>query len=774
MDEPQVKRGDSSEEQSPAKEDNTSRPPPRKRRRIVISCTECHRRKQKCDRKLPCTNCVSRNKQDACHYETGAPTAKDLRKGSSDSPTGPKRGPDDSLPQKVVNFGYSQTGASTLGFLKKIDGANPEEPLSRLAMGGNEQGDQFGTRERYKSLIRQLPGRIYIEKLVDIYFVDFNWQYYGVEKDYFDKQLEEWYNLPFNLLNTAGPQALSPDLRAFPAVLFQIVATSLLSLPAGSDPLFDNLKYAGTMSWDDLAMDYSESGMSILSLLGKRHMSMTTVIAGFLRAAFLKYTGLVTEAWHAIGSAIRDAQEVGIHRDSLDPKPKSDDAEAVLENMWQIQQRRKMWMILMGWDLHTGIVLGRPTSIDGSVNYTLPIDAPLPKDRRKSPIRPRTDDDPPTPLTRALWAYEMMRPLHDILELEKEGPCPKNFDRVDKVHQGLLDLEARTPAYFRLENPDTRFDDLPECYWIPFVRATLPQIVSFNYMALHRPYIFTRAHSRTEALKSSLAMLEAQRKHFSTINPQQYKTFSLFFGTFDAIVLMASIYILFPKEHPELVTSACQHFRWAVERFETMSERNSLAKAALGVLQAIYIRLKKSLGLGFVNAKQCLPANNCTAPSVATETPASSAAENATPRFDGSTVAGTSSLSRASASHQSSMSASSDVYSSLPSSVGPADPAAAALDAGGSNAEWALPTDFDWGSIQPIYALGDVAYNELSGIRDDAALQQGGWDATAGAETPLMSEIGGAGGAMPYQFEGDFGNDTVWNLFNLFSQYNPN
>lgn len=40
-----------------------SKPPPRKRRRIVISCTECHRRKQKCDRKLPCTNCNSRGKE---------------------------------------------------------------------------------------------------------------------------------------------------------------------------------------------------------------------------------------------------------------------------------------------------------------------------------------------------------------------------------------------------------------------------------------------------------------------------------------------------------------------------------------------------------------------------------------------------------------------------------------------------------------------------------------------------------------------------------------
>jgi hypothetical protein len=81
------------------------------------------------------------------------------------------------IPAEMTNFGYSATGASTLGFLRKLDGTNPEESLSRMAMGREINGEYFGTRERYKSLIRQLPARSYTEKLVDIYFKDFNWQY---------------------------------------------------------------------------------------------------------------------------------------------------------------------------------------------------------------------------------------------------------------------------------------------------------------------------------------------------------------------------------------------------------------------------------------------------------------------------------------------------------------------------------------------------------------------------------------------------------------------
>lgn len=291
----------------------------------MISCTECHRRKQKvclelpplpppeaslsvhhcslqqltkCDRKLPCRNCTSRNKQDVCKYDTGAPTMKDQQgsRSSDGDAASPDRTQVDSLPTKVANFGYSQTGASTLGFLRKIEGANPSEPLSKLAQDTGQHGDHLNMRERYKSLIRQLPARMYIDRLVDLYFLHVNWNYYSLDRDVFNRQLAEWHNLPFSVLTNGGPQALPTNLRAFPALLFQVLATALLVLPSGPDSTFDSLKYAGNMTFEDLAVDYSESGVAILSLLGKRQMSVTTVFAGFLRAAFLKYVALVTEA----------------------------------------------------------------------------------------------------------------------------------------------------------------------------------------------------------------------------------------------------------------------------------------------------------------------------------------------------------------------------------------------------------------------------------------------------------------------------------------------
>lgn len=443
-----------------------------------------------------------------------------------------------------------------------------------------------------------------------------------------------------------------------------------------------------------------------------------------------------------------------------------------------------------------------------------------------------------------------MKPLRDIADLEKEGAFPKDFSKVEKLHKELVELKERTPAFFRVENPDTQFDDLPECYWLPLVRPTLPQLTAFNFMALHRPYIFTRASSRHEALKASLDMLEGQRVQFSVLHPLQYKTFSLFFGTFDAIVMMASIYILFPKEHPELLNNALQHFQWGVERFETMAERNRLAGAALGVLNAIYIRLKKAIGHGFLN--RTLPRSfvcpeecrreferagvSCT---LNDESPAEIKADPAAPVTAGhSPNEQTNSQQRQPTRNPSIASPSGSSTTAMHSISTTSDPGTAntnstgvtpQTESSGGNSmfgaattpDWPFPTDFDFSSMPPMYPMGDVAYNDLTGIRDGgvgffssppaaAAPQQQqqnqqphvapatgatatGWPSSAGVDGTALGpnlhggDFGG-GGSNPssnnnpgagagivedgnFWFGGEFGNDTIWNLLNQFPPY---
>ncbi|KAJ7094874.1 hypothetical protein C8R44DRAFT_383203 [Mycena epipterygia] len=48
-------------------------PPKKKRRRQALSCTECKRRKIRCDRRQPCEPCTKRGNADKCQWHVIEP-----------------------------------------------------------------------------------------------------------------------------------------------------------------------------------------------------------------------------------------------------------------------------------------------------------------------------------------------------------------------------------------------------------------------------------------------------------------------------------------------------------------------------------------------------------------------------------------------------------------------------------------------------------------------------------------------------------------------------
>lgn len=195
-------------------------------------------------------------------------------------------------------LGYSQTRPSTLSLLRTIETADSDDAGGTGAAPPNQAGsdglDAAPIRDKYKGLVRQLPAKTFIDRLLDMYFADLYPQYNFVDKQTFFEQLKEWNELPFELVS--APDRLSPTMRFFPALLFQMLATALLLLPPGApDAEFDSLKYAGGMTFENLATDYSESGAAIVNLFGKSALDEVTVQAQFIRSLFLKYTAHVIE-----------------------------------------------------------------------------------------------------------------------------------------------------------------------------------------------------------------------------------------------------------------------------------------------------------------------------------------------------------------------------------------------------------------------------------------------------------------------------------------------
>lgn len=164
-------------------------------------------------------------------------------------------------------------------------------------------------------------------------------------------------------------------------------------------------------------------------------------------------------------------------------------------------------------DVHYACILGRPAFIDRRLGTpSIPIDAPIPKEKSTTPVRRRDEDtDPPTPLTRGLWLYRASALLAEARELHQQ---PDDQSRVEKLQAQILEFIRTVPSYLRLDNPDWRWDSHPDCSWLVSSRFYLAQLTQLAVMVLHRPYVFSSAKSRTEALRAAVDLLAYQRMTF--------------------------------------------------------------------------------------------------------------------------------------------------------------------------------------------------------------------------------------------------------------------
>lgn len=193
--------------------------------------------------------------------------------------------------------------------------------------------------EWYKVSLRQLPPPILIDKLATAFFDKINWQYGPLDLDMFIKQKGCWEQLPYSEL-AKGPQALPPDTRFFPAILFQLLSLALIHRES-KDMSFECLKYKSDMSLEDLAKEYSDTGAALLLSLGKDDLPISAVQAGYLRTLFLKTTGMVLDSWHSLGETIENARMLQWHLDVV-----SDEGVVQsVQDRWQSEVRRRTYVL---------------------------------------------------------------------------------------------------------------------------------------------------------------------------------------------------------------------------------------------------------------------------------------------------------------------------------------------------------------------------------------------------------------------------------------------
>lgn len=457
-------------------------------------------------------------------------------------------------------LGYGDNAKGTPGVIRTLGESVSLQTQPRISSAPSQ----------YRNIIRELPSRRQIDILVRDFFQNVAWHYDIVDESTFTSQLSEWSRLTHHQFKQ-GPDAIPASLRCFPTLLFQVLAQALLFQPTQYDECLDDLKYTADMDLSDRAADYCDAGHRLASSFGKDDLTITIVQAELMRACFEKTTGAVTEAWHTLGVAIRDAQELGLHL--IEPGP----------TVYVRDQRpsdgelgRNLWLILHLWDAHMATVLGRPMSTRMNTN-----DVPLPMSSRRSSSVPGSPTPRDVMLCGYHTAYKYLQDVHD-LEKVKDWHVP-----VETIHESITTNIANLPAWASALR--SRQD---EPVWLSMALEEMYTNIQFVIFALHRPFVFAHPESRFRALKSATQILESQARLFEQTPPLQYRAFSWVFSTFDAMVLIAAMHIHFSHELQEQLPVTKRNMEWGLSRLNCLqAQKNHLASAAFNSIQRLYQRM---------------------------------------------------------------------------------------------------------------------------------------------------------------------------------------
>ncbi|KAM3073368.1 hypothetical protein ACMFMG_004733 [Clarireedia jacksonii] len=445
------------------------------------------------------------------------------------------------------------------------------------------------SRHKYLGLVLQLPCETVISELVDSFFVEANWCLNVIEEYYFRDHLRSWTEVRKTLSGQFDLGTVSRDLQYFPALLFQILAISMQYLPP--DTKTSKILNLNTLSDSDrLSHEYSKIAMELMSLMGRHNSTLTAVEHDLVRAAWLKNYSRGSESWYSLGSAIRQAQDLGLHLQASIPQNPGESIEERLQKFWYDEYKRRIWVTLFTWDSHMSVMLGRPRSINASdCTIRTPIDCDFPSDPSKTiPTIVRPDSELSSYST-TIFQYELAHKVHELLAAGIHRPHIQDYFIVTKFHNEIMALINNVHPSIRPENPDHSWDD--EYPNLPRQRYFLASSAYMFILALHRPHASIHIQSRDAAIKAALNCLDAQEKLFRALKSHHYRIYSLAFYSIDAGIFLAGIHLERPELDPHLQLEIQNAISTAIARLRVMQERSPMAKSGLQILTICYERI---------------------------------------------------------------------------------------------------------------------------------------------------------------------------------------
>ncbi|KAK1835531.1 hypothetical protein QBC39DRAFT_340470 [Podospora conica] len=430
----------------------------------AVSCVECQRRKQRCNRQFPCNHCTKRgvahlcrfipkptttrgNKSDSSIVDDSSRDSKNLKRALESS----EGDPDDGLayPDNESSSFDASNALNALGYMPHTHhlvlgrGNGPKVDIDTLVDDDKESSEEL------KAALSLVPPKRYTDILVDNWLNGANYHYCALYPPEFRAQYHGYWA---QQTKNQTPELISLILRVCASSLLFIIDQTVkerLESEIGTDCL-------------TYAMRLHKGAEKLSTKIPHGKGGLVHVQQLFLTAFWYKSAEKWTEAWHALSAAIRAAYEIGLHQDSS--------SEGMSE--FDREMRRRLWSILYLWDFALGSMLKRPALIDrGECSVEMPTMA--------------LEIDPgqsyqPSPFRHMKLHCQM------CIDLAKEitaVPADRMATELAPRLRGVVERWFKNlPAEYAVENPETRWDD--EYDWVVFQRRYLHLV---GYMSLFGP-----------------------------------------------------------------------------------------------------------------------------------------------------------------------------------------------------------------------------------------------------------------------------------------------
>ncbi|CAE7171712.1 unnamed protein product [Rhizoctonia solani] len=514
------------------------------RTRVSYSCSECHRRKQKCDRQVPCSHCIARRVPELCKNYTPGKGEGDLNlriarleqiiemalphisASVSISSSGEIINPQQlrhsysrsASPSNETDEGAAAgaTMESAVGTLQSgkwygasaLGSVSVVPILEQLHHSGISAGrpvtlddiQQPTAAEKLKylvqdcgvpphklaELVQDLPPKSVADTLVDFYFTHINYTRYPL--------YEPAFRVSYDSIWTNGVRVSPSDARFLP-LLFVVMATAVRLAP---EHIAGDLRTRRVTS-----LRYYWSSRRTLTLASAiQNESLELLLARLLSARFLIFDRRITECWSQLGAAVRTAHALGLHRDGaklgLDP--------------FQTEYRRRIWSYLYHADRTHALLLGRPHSIQDDYTDTMPpmnIEDSELLIATASPLRPHPLSQP-THMTFVILRHQLAKIIGHIVHHFQFVRSHLRYQEVLNLDNELQQFVASLPPHYSLD-PDTSLDAVLD--FLPVHRFLIVTEVYFVRISLHRPYLLRKLDSDRFSF-SRKACFDSARRDF--------------------------------------------------------------------------------------------------------------------------------------------------------------------------------------------------------------------------------------------------------------------